>query len=256
MLTRQAAHATMAGRFDEAERLIADAAELAATSEEPDRWNVQTRLLWRLRSLQGRRAELAGQLRPTHNPQLRFWVDAWIGLARLDEGEVAEAVRTIRSAVQTRPEDDAFSSVLLAQWAELGEAAAAAGLRVETQRYYDAMLPYAGGAVVTAAAVSFDGAVDHHLGVFAAAVDRLDDAVTHLARAVTVHERLSAWPWLARTQCELAAVLARRDGPETATGYPACSTRSAGPPPSSTSPISAPGRPDLATGGQRVPARR
>lgn len=213
VLTRQAAQATMAGRFAEAERLIAEAADLAATIGEPDRWNVQTRLLWRLRSAQGRRMEMHGQLRPLHSPQLRFWVDAWLGLALLELGEQAEAVRTIRSAVRTRPEQFAFSYVLMAQWAELGEAAAAAGLREETQRYYDAMRPYAGTTVVTAAAVSFDGAVDHYLGMFAAGLGRLDDAVRHFTDAEIIHERLSAWPWLARTRCELAAVVAERDRP-------------------------------------------
>ncbi len=213
VLTRRAARATMTGRFAEAELLIAEAAELAAAIAEPDRLNVQTRLLWRLRSVQGRRAEMANQLRPSHSPVLRFWVEAWLGLALLEQGEPAEAIRTITSAVRTQPELGAFSSVLMAQWAELGEAAARAGLRAATQRYYDAMLAYAGSAVVTAAAVSFDGAVDYYLGVFAAALNRPDDAIRHLSDAVIVHERLSAWPWLARTQCELAAVLARRDGP-------------------------------------------
>lgn len=100
--------------------------------------------------------------------------------------------------------------MVAAQWAELGAAAAAAGQREACQRFYDALLPHAGTAVVVAAAVGFGGAVDHHLGVLAAALGQAEEAVQHLERAAVLHERLSAWPWLASTRCELAAVLAAR----------------------------------------------
>jgi hypothetical protein len=100
--------------------------------------------------------------------------------------------------------------VVTAQWAELGEAAAAAGLLGPCRRFYDALAPYAGTTVVIAAAVGFGGAVDHHLGVLAAALGRTGDAVEHFERAAAMHERLGARPWLARTQVEWAAVLHRR----------------------------------------------
>jgi predicted ATPase len=213
-LTRQAALAIMVGRFADAERLTAEAAELAERIGEPDAWNVHTRQLWELRSAQGRRVEAEAQIRTVRLAHLRYWYDALLGLVLLERGERTVALRLIGSAVQTRPEHFAFSSyVLLAQWAEMGEAAAAAGLGEACQRYYDAIRPYSGTAVVTAAAVGFDGAVDHHLGVLAAALGRLDDAVAHLEQAVVMHERLSAWPWLARTRCELATVLIARGLP-------------------------------------------
>jgi tetratricopeptide (TPR) repeat protein len=213
VLTRRVTQAIMAGRFAEAEELIDKAAVLAQRIGEPDAWNVQTRQLWQLRSAQGRRVEAEAQLRTLQLPHLKFWYDALLGLVLLERGERAAAVRTIGSAVQTRPEQLPFSYVLLAQWAEMGEAAAAAGLLDACQRYYNQLRPYGGTAVVTAAAVSFDGAVDHHLGVLAAALGRLDDAARHLERAAVMHERLSAWPWLAGTRCELAAVLAARGLP-------------------------------------------
>jgi tetratricopeptide (TPR) repeat protein len=212
-LTRGVTLATMRGRFAEAERLFAEAGTLAEAIGEPDAWNVQTRQLWELRSAQGRRGEAEAQIRTLQLPQLKHLFDAMLGLVLLDRGERAEAVRTISSAVQTRPEQLAFSYVLMVQWAELGQAAAAAGLQEACRRYYDAMRPYSGTVTVTAAAVGFYGAVDHHLGVLAAALGRPDDAVVHLERAVVMHERLSAWPWLARTQCELAAALAARGFP-------------------------------------------
>lgn len=49
--------------------------------------------------------------------------------------------------------------------------------------------------------------------LLAAALGRRNDAVRHLADAAAIHERLSAWPWLAWTRCELAAVFTDRDAP-------------------------------------------
>ena len=214
VLTRRVTQAIMAGRFAEAEGLTAEAAVLAERIGEPDAWNVQTRQLWELRSSQGRRVETEARLHTVPLAQLRYWYDALLGLVLLERGEQAVALRMIGAAVQTRPEQLPFSSyVLLAQWADMGEAAAAAGLREACQRYYDDLRPYSGTAVVTAAAVGFDGAVDHYLGVLAMALGRLDDAVRHLEHAAVMHERLSAWPWLARTRYELAMVLAARGLP-------------------------------------------
>jgi tetratricopeptide (TPR) repeat protein len=213
VLTRRAARATMSGRFAEAEQLIAEAAELASSIGEPDAWNVQTRLVWELRSAQGRRAEAETLVRNNILPQLKYWYDALAGLALLARGDRAEALRGIRPAVEARPEDLPFPYVVAAQWAELGEAAAAAGLTEPCRRFYDALRPHAGTVVVVAAAVGFGGAVDHHLGVLAAALGRLDDAARHLESGAVLHEQMSAWPWLARTRCELAAVLAARGRP-------------------------------------------
>ena len=168
-LTRRANLAIMAGRFADAELLVAEAGELGTAIGEPDVWNVQTRLVWELRSAQGRRADAEEQLRTCSLAQLRYWYEALVGLALLERGERAEALRAIGPAVQTRPEQLAVPYVRAAQWAELGEAAAAAGLPEACQRFYDALRPYAGTAVVIAAAVGFGGAVDHHLGVLAAA---------------------------------------------------------------------------------------
>lgn len=213
VLTRRAMAATLSGRFTAAERLLAEAAVLADATQEPDAWNVQTRLLWELRSAQGRRIELEASLRDVNLPHLRYWYDALAGLAAWERGDRAAAARAITPAVQAHPDQLPFPYVIAAQWAELGEAAAVLGLLPACQRFYDALRPHAGTTVVIAAAVGFGGAVDHHLGVLAAALGRADDAVRHLDDAVVVHEHLSAWAWLARTRAELASVLAARGRP-------------------------------------------
>jgi tetratricopeptide (TPR) repeat protein len=213
VLTRRANRAIMVGRFADAERLLAEASDLGAAIGEPDAWNVQIRLLWEMRSAQGRRADAEEQLRACSLAHLKYWYEALVGLALAERGERAEAVRAIAPAVQHRPEQLPFNYVITAQWTELGEAAAVAGLSEACQRFYDALRPHAGTAVVVAAAVGFGGAVDHHLGTLAMALGRLDEAARHLEDALVIHERMSAWPWLARTRCELAAVLVARDLP-------------------------------------------
>jgi tetratricopeptide (TPR) repeat protein len=210
VLTRRAMRAIMAGRFAEADRLRIEAGALAEAVGEPDAWNVQTRLLWELRSAQGRRNEAEAAVRDVSLPHLQFWYDALAGLVMWERGDRAEAMRAIRPAVQVRPQDLPFPYVVAVQWAELSEAAVAAGLLDACQRFYDALRPHAGTTVVVAAAVGFGGAVDHHLGVLAAVLGRADQAVRHLEDAAGAHERLSAWPWLARTRAELAAALATR----------------------------------------------
>jgi tetratricopeptide (TPR) repeat protein len=210
VLTRRANAAIITGSFAEAERLIAEAGRLAAAIGEPDAWNVQTRLEWELCSAQGRRVDAEARLRTCDLPHLKDWYDGLIGLCLLERGERTEALQVIDGAVRPRPQDLPMPYVVTAQWAELGEAAAAAGLLGPCRRFYDALAPYAGTTVVIAAAVGFGGAVDHHLGVLAAALGRTGDAVEHFERAAAMHERLGARPWLARTQVEWAAVLHRR----------------------------------------------
>ena len=213
VLTRRATLATLAGDFAQAQRLITEAGELAESIGEPDAWNVQTRLWWELRSAQGRRVEVEARLRSCTLPQLRFWYQALTGMILLERGEHAEAAAAIAPAVQIRPEQLPFNYVVGAQWAELGEAAAALGMLEACRRYYDALLPHTGTAVVIAAAVGFGGAVDHHLGVLAAALGRIDDALGHFERAAQMHEGLGARPWLARTRIEWAAALHHRGLP-------------------------------------------
>lgn len=212
-VTRRAALSIFVGELATAADLIVEADAMAQEIAEPDRWNVDTRLRWELASAQGRRAELEARLRECRLPQVRDWYRAQLGLAVLESGRRDEAVQIIRAVVETPPGALAVDYVLLAQWCDLAEAAAAIGHRAACGRYYDALLPHAGGTAVTAALVGFDGAVDHHLGVLAGALGRADDAAAHLADAVAIHERLGARAWLARSQVELAAVLAARNLP-------------------------------------------
>jgi DNA-binding CsgD family transcriptional regulator len=79
---------------------------------------------------------------------------------------------------------------------------------------YELLLPHAdlvvcGGAGVVAVV----GTVRQALGLAAATMGRLDDAVRHLRAGVALAERIGMPPAVAATTCELARVLARRQRP-------------------------------------------
>jgi hypothetical protein len=78
------------------------------------------------------------------------------------------------------------------------------GVRSVAEAAYATLLPYADLTVVSGAAVSFHGAVAHHLGVLARTLGDTTAAAEHLACAVAVHERLGATTWTLRSRFELA----------------------------------------------------
>jgi hypothetical protein len=87
------------------------------------------------------------------------------------------------------------------------ELAAALGARAACRWLYDALTPLAGGVAVMGVAITFRGAVDHHLGLLAAALDRPAAARAHLEHALAVHDRLGARTWALKSRYELARVL-------------------------------------------------
>ncbi|WP_281424638.1 ABC transporter C-terminal domain-containing protein, partial [Pseudonocardia nigra] len=95
----------------------------------------------------------------------------------------------------------------------VAELAATLGDRERCARLHDELVPFADGIAVLGGAVFTTGPVAFHLGVLAAALDRWDDAVVHLQRAVALSDRLAARPYRARARTELARALLRRGRP-------------------------------------------
>jgi hypothetical protein len=201
-LTRRAMLALLTGRLGEVEALIGEAAALGEEIGEPDARDVQHEQLWDLRSAQGRRTELLEQMRallPDGTPQ---W-HGILALSLLERGDLegAEAAAGALPEVGAAAPKDRNWMVAAAYGSEL---LAAGGDRGTRERLYDALAPYAGGAVVVGAAITVKGAVDHHLGLLAAALARPDAAAAHFRRALAAHERLGARPWALRSRYELA----------------------------------------------------
>ena len=62
--------------------------------------------------------------------------------------------------------------------------------------------------------IGWRGPVDHHVGSLCRVLRRLEEAETHLRRALSLEGRIGAPPFLARTKGELAQVLSLTGSPE------------------------------------------
>ncbi|GAB3869346.1 AAA family ATPase [Kibdelosporangium lantanae] len=90
--------------------------------------------------------------------------------------------------------------------------AAAFADRDTVKRAYDLLLPYADAVVCGGAGVSISLGIGHGiLGVGAAALGRLDDAVNHLRKAIEGDDRAGLRPFAAMARADLAEVLTRRN---------------------------------------------
>jgi hypothetical protein len=94
--------------------------------------------------------------------------------------------------------------------ADLAVVAVATGNTPAAARLYSALAGYRGRLVVWAGANTVTGPVSHHLGILAAHLGRLDDAVELLTEAAVWEEETGALPFLANTLAALAGTLARR----------------------------------------------
>ena len=166
-LARRAMQALLAGRDDEGERLVAEAATLGREIGEPDAADVEFAQLWDLRGLQGRRAELlplAQALFLEDSPPGRYFLATTL----LEEGDRAGA-EAVAAPLFDLPAPSALPAdrMWVQSVAFASELAAALGARAACRWLHDALLPHADGAVVVGVAIAFRGAVAHYLGLLA-----------------------------------------------------------------------------------------
>jgi hypothetical protein len=210
-LARRAMLALLGGHFAEAERLIGQAAALGEECGEPGARDVRHDQTWELRDGQGRVGELADAL-PEMFPDLDSPQARGLrALAVLAAGDRAQAAQVAGPMFDVSPDLIPRNHQFLLGTAFATELVAGLGAGPAAGQLYQALLPFAGQAVVSGAAISFHGSVAHHLGVLAAALGRPGEAAAHLERAVAVHERLGARPWALRSRYELARL--RLPGP-------------------------------------------
>jgi hypothetical protein len=197
--------ALLAGRVDEAERLVAEAAALGREIGEPDAADVEHAQLWELRGLQGRRSELlplGRALFGDDSPAGR----GFLALTLLEQGDHAGA-EAAAGPLLDLPAPPPFPAdrTWLASVTYASELAAALAARAACEWLYQTLLPHAEETVAIGVAITFRGAVAHYLGLLATALDRPEEARGHFEHALAVHERLGAGAWAARSRHELAA---------------------------------------------------
>ena len=198
--SRRAMLAVLAGRFDEAERRLEAAYALGTEIGEPDAGGVRAEQLWEVRSSQGRRMDLASDIaRTSLDPDSRE-AQAFALLAQLELGDVEPLAAAARQLLdELDPAEVPRNQNWTTNLTYAAELAAAIGDPLRCERLYRALEPLRETTAVTTAAVTFKGAVDHHLGILAAALGRREAAEAHLRRAVELHRRLGARAWTRRS---------------------------------------------------------
>jgi hypothetical protein len=94
--------------------------------------------------------------------------------------------------------------------AYLAETAATLGDATHAAALHELLSPYADRNVAVGWASTCMGSASRHLGLLADLLGRRDEAIAHFESALAMNERMRARPWVARTQIELARVLAQK----------------------------------------------
>jgi hypothetical protein len=123
---------------------------------------------------------------------------ALVAAGRLDEAR-AELARAMPPLLTTYGYRWHFAAC------DAAEAAVVVGSDADCERLYAALLPHQDTFVVLGPA--FWGSAPHRLGMLALRLGRIDDAVTHLARAVHDLDSIAALSWAARARIDFARAL-------------------------------------------------
>ena len=211
----RAMRALLAGNVEEAERLGEEALAANLRANRSDARMAYGGHLILVRREQGRLEEAESVIRAGMATQPQVAEALHVCLAflaaetgRLDEAR-AELDRFTHERFASLPDD--MLGPLLAGL--LSETAARLGDRDAAGVLHERLAPLAGRVLVVGTGHYSAGAADQYLGLLAGVLERWDDAVVHLERAVELNRTVGALAHLARTELRLAEVLTRRAGP-------------------------------------------
>jgi tetratricopeptide (TPR) repeat protein len=203
-LVRRAMLAMLTGRLAEADRLVGQAAMLGEECGEPGARDVQHDQGWELLTAQGRLGELADALPEMFPDPDSVQARGARAAVLLAAGARAEAAEVIAPIADRNPARESRDNQTLLGAVYATELVTAFGAVPAAEELYASLLPFADQTVVSGVAISFRGAVAHHLGVLAATLGRAAEAAAHLERAITTHEQLGALTWALRSRYQLA----------------------------------------------------
>ncbi len=204
--------ALLAGRIDEAERLIPEALALGSRAHASDAFGVYGLQLFALRRDQGRLAELAPLADqfiarfPTMVSVRSAVALTYADLGRVDEAR-GEFERLAAGDFTCLPRAEGW----LVTVTQLAEVCALLGDTARAETLIALLQPYAGRCVAVGMGLGFNGAVSHYLGLLSATLGRWDEAAGHYAGALAVQTRMGARSRVARTSVAYAATLIAAD---------------------------------------------
>ena len=197
----QATFNAMAGRYEDADEVLDDALkelsylDLAAPALE----FVRIAYSWDVGSLP-ESLELYEPLLPhIADPALR----SAVAISKAMSGDVAVAATLLEETLELV--DSGEPSVLWAVSMALAAETAAAIDHTMVPKLYEMLLPFAGEcAVASTSAAAWVGAFDRVLGLLSIRMGDAETAIDHLTASLTIHDRMGAKPWSARSHQALA----------------------------------------------------
>jgi hypothetical protein len=214
-LLARAMREIMRGRFDEADRLRAEALALGSRTDDPNFPLVHAMQGFGLGLERGSKTQLreAGEQidkMMSVFPGAAAWRPVFVALACVRSGNLDDA----RAAWTTVPHDhpqlssEALMSVLA------GEVAAVVGDRAQAAHFEARLRRFAGHhATVGQMGLTWIGPVDRVLGMLASVRGAVDEARAHLERALAQGRAVGAAPFVARVERDLAALAGGRGAP-------------------------------------------
>jgi DNA-binding winged helix-turn-helix (wHTH) protein/tetratricopeptide (TPR) repeat protein len=209
--TYRGMRALLEGRFEEGERLAQQAMALGQSGQSEDAVQALGAQLFTMRREQGRLAEL--------EPLLRGFLERFPTVPGWRTG-LAYLYAELRRPADTREhfevlaahdfEDLPRDQNWLPAIASLTEACAALGDVARAERLYALLLPYRRRIILLGFANGCFGSAERYLGLLAETSGRVEAALDHFEAAREIHARLGARPWVARTDYDIARLLARR----------------------------------------------
>jgi len=198
-----AVEALLAGRFDEAERLAAEAREQGVRAGDGNAELFADMLLFTGQLERGEFDQVDVAFiedKIANSPAGPAYAAsyAWVLAAR---GETERARATLDHAIA---HPHAFDANWMSAQAECADACIVLGDATHAAIVYDRLAPYAGRPATAGRAVTSYGAVDRHLGGLAALLGRRDDADRHLRAAITRNHELGCTVWAGHAEQWLA----------------------------------------------------
>src|SRR6185312_1600630 len=202
------------GAFADAERASLEALNALSSHDVDFPLGIHGMQMFTIRREQGRLAEVAPLVARfvRENPDQAVWRPGLMLIAS-DLGFEAQARRNFEAMAETgfTLPLDSKRTITLVYLAEvctrIGDADRAADL-------YELLLPYRDLTVVVPTHAFCCGATARYLGMLATAMGDLASAERHFETALGIEQGMRAWPWLAHTRSEYAAMLLARDRPQ------------------------------------------
>ena len=208
VLGRHALIDVLRGRYDEAEALILEVAELGHRAGVPDTDRLTSTLFGQIAADRGSPADAERNLATLRAAARRMpghFFETTVALLLLEAGRRDEAVAELHRVL---PRLLAGSGQRwLGAATHAAQVAAQVGDETARNDLYDSLLPYSGRMALWGGANSCAGPVDHQLGRLALASGRPDDAVRHLIAAEAAQRAEGLLPGLARTLAALGQAL-------------------------------------------------